>query len=316
MPNGKIGVCGHMTHGKSFNDLSSLESSEWLSSLRSKMYLDKWPDECVRCQRDETAGRKSIRQHSFDRDSILRPHRENYLIVGGILDNICNSACQFCSEHLSTKIGSLKFGSNYKLVDNSSVFNSLPKERILELDINGGEPSNSPNYSAVLASPPQNVKIIRINTNASRYISEVEDILDRGIKVIITMSLDGIGDLYEYVRWPLKWARFSDTVEMYRNIRNKNSLLSLDFWTTVSAYTVADISNIESYAKSVDIDISMGWLNDPHVLDVRYTNPLTLKAKHIQGVAIDEDNSESLLVYLRQQDSLRGTNFENCYNWS
>lgn len=314
MPDGKIGVCGHMTNGKSYDDLKSLDSSDWLSSLRSKMYLDKWPDECVRCQRDETAGRKSIRQHSFDRDSILRPHRENYLIVGGILDNICNAACQFCDERKSSKIGHLMHGAGYQLMDNTAAFNTIPRDRIIELDINGGEPSNSPNYAALLDDPPENVKIIRINTNASRFMPNIIPLLDKGIKVIVTISLDGVGPIYEYARWPLRWSTFTEVVDRYKAIQHDN--LSLDFWTTVSAYTVSDMINITNYARSVDIPISFGRLTSPSVLDVRYTNPLTLPAKHIEGVAVDEDNTQALLDYLRRQDSLRGTNFEDRYNWS
>ena len=313
-PDGKFGVCGHMTNAKSFDDLAALDSSDWLSKLRSMMYLDKWPDECVRCQRDETAGRKSIRQHSFDRDSILRPHRENYLIVGGILDNICNAACQFCDERKSSKIGHLKHGPDYEIMDNMQKFLTIPSDRILELDINGGEPSNSPNYARLLDDPPKNVKIIRMNTNASRFMPNILPLLDRGIKVIVTISLDGVGKIYEYARWPLTWKRFTEIVDQYRSIKHDN--LSLDFWTTVSAYTIGDIDNIKSYAESVNIPVSMGRLTSPSVLDVRYRNPLTLQSKHIEGVAVDQDNSLALLAYIKTQDAIRGTNHEDCYNWS
>lgn len=314
MPDGKIGVCGHMTNGRSFDDLQSLDSSDWLRSLRSNMYLDIWPDECQRCQRDEIAGRKSIRQHSFDRDIILRPHRENYLIVGGILDNICNAACQFCDERKSSKIGHLKHGVDYKIMENMQAFRRIPDERILELDINGGEPSNSPNYSQLLDQPPKNVKIIRINTNASKFMPNIMPLLDMGIKVIITISLDGVGKIYEYARWPLKWDKFNSVVKQYKAV--DHDLLDIDFWTTISAYTVGDLPNIMRYAESVGISLSMGRLTSPEVLDVRYSNPLTILAEEVDGVAIDGDNSTALLAWLRQQDSIRGTNFEDCYNWT
>ena len=314
MPDGKIGICGHMTNARSFDDLKSLESSDWVSLLRSKMYLDIWPDECQRCQREEIAGRKSIRQHAFDRDSILRPHRENYLIIGGILDNICNAACQFCDERKSSKIGYLTHGSDYKLTENTAAFDSIPRERIIELDINGGEPSNSPNYARLLEDPPQNVKVIRINTNASRFMPSIIPLLDKGIKVIVTISLDGVGKIYEYARWPLRWSTFTEVVDQYRSIDHDN--LSLDFWTTLSAYTVIDLPNIMDYATSVAIPSSVGRLTSPAVLDVKYSNPMTLPAQQMEGVAVDEDNSSALLAYLRQQDAIRGTRFEDCYNWS
>ena len=314
MPDGKIGVCGHMTDGQRFDDLKSLESSDWLSSLRSKMYLDNWPQECQRCQREETIGNKSIRQHAFDKDNILRQHREDYLIIGGILDNICNAACQFCDERKSSKIGYLKHGAAYQQVNNRLAFDSIPRDRIIELDINGGEPSNSPAYSRLLDDPPPNVRIIRINTNASRFMGNIVPLLDRGIKVIITISLDGVGNIYEYARWPLRWATLNAVVDQYRSIGHDN--LSLDFWTTISAYTISDLNNITDYAGSVNIPMSSARLTSPDVLDVRYSNPLTRLASHVEGVAVDRDNSEHLLAYMKQQDAIRGTNFEDCYNWS
>jgi len=316
MPSGKIGLCGHMTEIKSFDDLDALESSRWLSEVKATMIDGSWPSECKRCKDEESRGEKSIRLNAVERHNILSRIKDDYLIIGGILDNICNSACQFCTENLSTKIGSLKHGSNYKLFDNKKVFDNIPQDRIIELDINGGEPSNSPNYASLLANPPPNVKVIRINTNASRYIDEIEHLIQKGIKIIITISLDGIDNTYEYVRWPLNWNRFNSVIDRYRSLRDKHPALSLDFWTTISAYTIRDLDAIRSFAIDKGIDISMGRLNDPAELDVRYSNPLTLPHKHIVGVAIDEDNSDALLAYIKAQDALRGTNYEDCYNWA
>lgn len=317
MPDGKIGLCGHMTGIKSFANLNDLESSDWLHETKSKMNFGCWPDECVKCKEEEARGEKSIRLHAQDRHEILKHFKDDYLIVGGILDNICNAACMFCSENLSTKIGSLKHGANYRLTDNSAVFNNIPQDRIIELDINGGEPSNSPNYAYLLTDPPPNVKIIRINTNASKYIREIESLIDKGIKVIVTISLDGVEDLYEYVRWPLNWKRFNAVIDRYRSLREQNKLLSLDFWTTISAYNVMDINNIRNFATDKGIEISMGRLNDPWQLDVKYTNPLTLPAKgSLDGVAIAEDNTIEIKKYIDEQDKLRGTRFEDCYNWT
>jgi hypothetical protein len=317
MPDGKVGVCGHMIDSKSFNTLDELENSSWINNIKIQFDNNQLPNECLRCQQEEELGKKSIRQHSNDRHKILKSIKEDYLIVGGILDNICNSACQFCNEDLSTKIGSLIHGKNYKLVNNINTFNNLPQDRIVELDINGGEPSNSPNYLSILQNLPKNVRVVRINTNASRYVSEIENIISNGIKVIVTISLDGTDKIYEYARWPLTWNKFNETVEKYLETRSKNKLLSLDFWTTVSAYTIGDFNNIKQYAVSKDIDFEFGILQTPDCLNIKYTNPLTISGiNNLSGVAIDRDNTVELKHYLQHQDKLRGTNFENCYNWT
>jgi organic radical activating enzyme len=316
MPNGNISLCGHMVNPQSFNTLEKLENSSWLNNLKKQFDDDQFPNECIRCKQEEL-GKKSVRQHANDRDKILSAIKKDYLIVGGILDNICNSACQFCNEDLSTKIGSLMHGKNYRLVNNVDAFSNLPQDRIVELDINGGEPSNSPNYLKLLQNLPTNIKIVRINTNASRYISEIEKIINNDIKVIVTISLDGISSVYEYARWPLSWDKFNETVDKYIELRGNNKLLSLDFWTTISAYTIGDFNNIKQYAKEKHINFEFGLLQAPDCLQIKYKNPLTLRGiNNLHGVAVDRDNTNELLLYLQQQDKLRGTNFENCYNWS
>ena len=311
-----------MINPQRFSSLEELEKSSWLTNVKNN---ETWPEECIRCQQEEDLGKISIRQHSIDRDKILSKYRNDYLIIGGVLDNICNSACQFCNENLSTKIGNLKFGKNYKLINNIEIFKLLPHERILELDINGGEPSNSPNYQEVINNLPINLKILRINTNASKYIESIDKILEQKIKVFITISLDGTDKIFEYARYPLKWDNFVSVVDKYLKLRDKNNFLSLNFWTTLSAYTINDFMNIENFAKQKKIDLSWGILQTPEPLNIAYKNFLTTNSKEIfknvnenlyNLIASKQDNTDLLLNYIKVQDKIRGTNYENCYNWS
>jgi len=313
MPDGNIEICGHMVAQPSFDSLQQLEESEWLKHLKNS---DTLPSECIRCKQEEELGQKSIRNHAFDRHKILKKYHEDYLIIGGILDNICNSACQFCNENLSTKIGSLKFGKYYKLVNNYNKFVELPQDRIIELDINGGEPSNSPNYQNVLENLPQNLKILRINTNCSKFIDNLPSILEKKIKVIVTISLDGVGKVFEYARYPLKWYNFNNVLHRYLALRSESNFLELDFWTTLSVYTIEDFTNIENFAKLVNIPLSYGILHEPDCLSIKYKNPFNNAAKtklinnELQNLtASDKDNSEQLFEYIKVQDKIRGTNF-------
>lgn len=319
MPNGKIGLCGHMVNAPEFSSLEELNNSKWLAELKSN---EDWADDCHRCQQEEELNQKSIRQHALERHKFLSKFNTNYLIIGGILDNICNSACQFCNENLSTKIGSLKYGKDYNLINNYDVFYTFPQDSILELDINGGEPTNSPNYQKVLENLPSNLKILRINTNASRLITNIENILDKKIKVIVTISFDGVDKIYNYARFPLKWEIFTKVVDQYRDLSKRYNNLELNFWSTICAYNIADLPNIINYANKVNIDLSYGYLQEPKELQIFYTNPLTLSAKEkldnitlSKSVASKEDNTEQLLKYLKIQDKIRGTNFKNYYDW-
>lgn len=313
---GTIGKCGHMVNAPGFATYSDLENSKWLNDKEKQMEAGQWPKECVRCRRTEESGVKSVRQASIDRHRLLHPLKNDYLIVGGVLDNICNSACQTCNAGLSTKIGSLQ-SKNYPRVDNYNTFLNIPQKRILEVDVSGGEPTASKNYKELLLNLPPHTKIVRMNTNGSRMIGELESVLERGIKVIVTLSLDGINNVHDYVRWPIKWSLYDDTVAKYIKLKKKYKLLDIDTWTTVSCLNIMDLPNIMEYASSHDLKHNWSFLEQPSVLNVKYKNKFTVPVKHLypDQVAIEENNDEALSHFLKKQDTLRGIDINDYFNF-
>lgn len=314
---GSMGKCGHMVNTKEFASYEDMVHSDWLQTVEKKMDQDQWPEECVRCEQSEKVKGESIRTNSIERHKLLKPIRNDYLIVGGVLDNTCNSACQSCNAGLSTKIGALESKKNFLRVDNFELFKKLPQERIIEFDVNGGEPTASKNYKKILQDLPANVKIVRMNTNGSRMINELEEVLKRNIMVIVTMSLDGIGDVHDYTRWPIKWENYKKTVDAYKSLQKKYKLLQLDFWTTVSCLNVRNLPDIINFAKDNNIPHDWAFLNQPSVLNVRYTNRFTSNAKHVSPgeIAVDEDNDQSLSEFIARQDRLRNIDIKDYFNF-
>ena len=312
---GSVGKCGHMIRGKGFESFEALEHSGWLNNIRDKMSKDEWPAECIRCEQSEKTKGESIRTNSITRHKMLKPVRGNYLIVGGVLDNVCNSACQSCNPGLSTKIGSLS-SKDYPRVNNVEVFKKLPLDRMIELDINGGEPTASKNYKKILTELPDSVKIVRMNTNGSRMIAEIEEVLKRNIMVIVTMSLDGVGSVHDYTRWPIRWVDYKKTVNSYQQLQKKYRLLQLDMWTTVSCFNVKSLPEIINYTKNKGIPHDWAFLNQPSVLNVRYANKFTLRAKHIapKQIAVDKNNDELLDKFVSRQDRLRDIDIKDYFN--
>ena len=314
--NGTVGKCGHMIVQRGFESYEEMEHSEWLQNVKNKMQEDEWPSECARCQQSEKIKGESVRTNSITRHNMLRPIRNDYLILGGVLDNICNSACQTCNAGLSTKIGSLQ-GKDYPRVDNYDLYKKLPLHRVIELDVNGGEPTASKNYKAVLKDLPAGVKIVRMNTNGSRIIKEIEDVLKKNIMVIITMSLDGIETPHDYVRWPIKWSTYKETLDHYQDLQKKYKLLQLDFWTTVSCLNVKMLPDIINFAKNKGVPHDWALLDNPTVLNVRYKNKFTEPAKKVlpDHVAIDVDNNKDLELFMSRQDRMRNIEAKDYFNF-
>lgn len=323
---GSIGKCGHMVNAVGFKTFDELDKSKWLNDLEDTMSKDEWPEECVRCKQTEEINGESVRTKSIDRHKILHPRKDDYLVVGGVLDNICNSACQSCNAGLSTKIGSLQ-SKKYTRVNNYETFWKLPQNRILEVDVNGGEPTASKNYKKILANLPVNTKIVRMNTNGSRMIKELEGILRNRTMVIVTLSFDGTGDVHDYVRWPIKWKNYIKSVAAYKNLQKQYPLLKLNCWTTVSSLNVENLPGILDFITEQGLDHNWAFLNDPDALNVKYKNKFTVSAKKklskssysvcrdiAKKIAVDQDNSKLLEYFIKRQDTLRNISIDDYFN--
>lgn len=279
-PDGTVGRCGHMTRQPRFPSVEAMESSEWLAGVKESMNKGIWPVECERCMQTEQENNTSIRLNAIKFDQLQK--RSDYLSVGGVLDNICNSACLTCDENHSTLIGGLK-SKEYLIVDNSTAFWNLPLDRVVHLDISGGEPSHSKNYKHILANLPPGIKSVRLNTNCSTVLEELRPLCERGVQVTVTVSLDGIGAVHDLVRWPIKWDKFYANLQQYMAMP-----IRLNTWTTVSALNINDLPNILEFVKLHKLDHSYAYLKEPSEL------------------AIENKDTPESLAYIQEQKRLRG----------
>jgi len=300
-PNGTVSRCGHMVNAPQFNTLREMDESSWLLSVKADIEYGNWPLECVRCQETETIDNTSIRLNAIKFDQAQK--NLDYLIVGGVLDNVCNSGCLTCDQEHSTKIGSLR-SRTYPIVDNSNRFWNLPLDRVVHLDINGGEPSASKNYRNILKNLPSNVESVRINTNGSIFIEEIETLIKKGIHITVTVSLDGIEKTHDFVRWPVKWAIFYENLKKYQSVPK----LNLNTWTTVSALNIHNFIAIKQFVADHQIDHSYAFLHHPEPINVKYKNDLTIPYKNIfpEIVAVDKNNQVELDQFIKEQMEIRG----------
>jgi MoaA/NifB/PqqE/SkfB family radical SAM enzyme len=269
-----------MVNAPQYSSLEQMEASSWLANTKALFRFDTWPKECVRCQEVEQQSPSSIRINAIAVDALET--QRDYLQEGGVLDNVCNAACQTCSPECSTRIGALT-SKTFPVVDNSNRFWSLPQHRIRHLDINGGEPSYSKNYKRLLDNLPPNLRTLRLNTNCNVVLEELSEIAGRGIEVTVTVSCDGIGSVHEFVRWPIKWATFYQNLMQYKTMP-----VRLNLWTTVSVLNLHDLPNIQAFAKEHGIDHGYAYLKEPKELDV------------------NNKDQEQVQAYIQRQKQLRG----------
>ena len=311
--------CCVMTDAPLFDSYDEMMGSEWLATTKKLFASDQWPAECVRCKDQEEIGLKSDRLQwtDFHKD-LLIDHGSDYLTVSMMLDNICNTACQFCSPHISSKLASLQ-PVPLKIRQVGSYEEKLPLHRITQIDLEGGEPSNSKNVKQLLTNLPQRVNTIKMYTNARSFLDELVPVAERGINIQISISLDGVGAVQEYIRWPTQWSEFCETIEQYKELQIRfPDTVSLCFKTTTCALNIADVPNIINFAEKQNIVHSMSQLAYPQALHISYENSYTISArkqlekspselcqKLAQGVATQKENQQEIDKFIDQQDTLR-----------
>jgi len=315
---GKVSKCCDMTNDRpKFVNFDSMMNSKWLSDVREKMTNNIWPDECIRCQQVEEIGKKSNRYiRPVDYKKLL-DIKEDFLVVMGnaLFDNHCNAACFSCHAGASTKWAAIHNGKNILVQFGfDTVFNKLPSDRIIEIQISGGEPCISKNVKRFLKNIPESIRIVRIITNGSRYMPEVEDLINSGIEVSVTVSLDGIGDVHDYVRWPIKFVDVHEVIQQYIKLSKKYNVFSFSTWTTVSSINIFDLRNIDRYLKNEGLTLRYSFLDEPKILNVKYKNKFTLsvldndefKELNINDkIAYSDNNDNELREFLEKEEKFR-----------
>lgn len=317
----RFSKCCDMTFSRpKFDGFDTMMNSDWLANVKQQFEDDIFPPECIRCEQFESLGQKSNRYLSDEEYANLENQNPNFLVAMGSFDNICNSACFSCSPRSSSMIAVLEGFKNKKVYDTEELLSHLPIDRIVRFNITGGEPSYSKNVKQFLNNIPQNIKEIAISTNGSRYMEELESVLSKGTTVYLCISLDGINEVHDYARWPIKFEDVHNNILRYKKLKDSyQELVELSSWTTVSALNLFDIMNIKEYSKNIDVPNRFSFLVEPAVINVKYKNKFTLYAKEkllesteqkikdlAKHVAIDRNNQEELDTWLQNKELQRG----------
>lgn len=222
--------------------LSNESTIEWnhenLQQLREKNNRNEWHSECWQCERLEKTGAKSFRKSMLDKfgvkHNLTGPQRIDLLF-----DRNCNLACRTCGPDSSTlwakhlKDNNLPTGAIPNDEDN------LPKilHALRSMDLSnlgmvqycGGETLLGNSYwhtSEALAElvPDAKNKIeLGFQTNGTQSIDKKHyETIEKFKLVKLIVSLDGIGDRFNYLRWPASWNQVEDNILTLRETLPSN----------------------------------------------------------------------------------------------
>lgn len=220
---------------------------------------------CSACWELEKNGQRSRRQieNAFldykldqDLDKIRQDcvdNKNQTLLYQITVSNLCNQACVSCNGAASSKWIDLekKLGitSNQKFEINLDDL-AIDYAHARRIEFVGGEPFYDAKTFKILENLSAHGNhdcFISIVTNGSvKLRPEQLNLLKRFTDVSVCVSIDGIGPVFEYLRWPGRWSTLLENLEQYRSI----------FDISVS-YTISGL-NAVYYQQTVDWFDSQG----------------------------------------------------------
>ena len=263
-------------------------TGETFEKIRRKMLKGEKLAGCQKCYNEERNGYRSHGRSYTERHSHFQSNTLKGINIAFSRD--CNLACRMCGPEYSTKWDAFlrKLQSKESSVDKSSfdkwvhIPHSPPKEitlkeetlKSVELwEIVGGEPFLSrPFYKFLdkIKAYDLSNKVIEINTNGTFFPKQKYlDILLQFNELNITFSVDGIGDLGEYIRTYSKWPQVDKNIDLWCELREKNPSIHLCSNTAVSAYNIHDLYNIFKWSLKKEIFFRCHVLYKPEYLQIR-----------------------------------------------
>lgn len=230
---------------------------------------------------------------------------------------LCNSTCVTCKEfHVSSAWETLLSKNTKKISIESDTLSGIDFKNLKMLSLLGGEPLyEKKNFDLLknLIEVGNTDCFISIVTNGSvELVDKQIDILKQFSNLNFCLSVDGVGPVFEYMRYPLKWQTLVTNLELYKSLGIHVS----------ASYTISNL-NIAYYNETVEWFKSNG-INYNHSLvsvPVHYSpNSLPLHVKeqlsevtHLfrSHSAADDTNFKKALEDIALQDNLKGISIKD-----
>lgn len=295
-----ISPCCAYTGDLKYNSKEQYWESTQLKNIQNNMLNNKRDSGCQICWKKEDRGFSSLRQHSNEiyKEHIQAVKKQSMaswpFYIDLRLGNLCNLKCRMCISEWSSQIATeILDNPNEDWIDN-------PQQKIIELDddtwkilhkwipfvrrvfMTGGEPTiikkNLEYIDKIVASGHSKDVELIFTTNATNINKAFKDVAKEFKSVSYNVSIDAVGDLARYIRYPSNW----EVID--KNLRAIGSGVS--FNTTIQWLNMTRLDEIFDYIENCGIDFGGVWfqlVTDPAYLDPIHA-PKFMKEKCITDI--------------------------------
>jgi sulfatase maturation enzyme AslB (radical SAM superfamily) len=323
------------------NSLKNIWNNQKLKSLREQNKNNIWDKDCWECERLESANQPSFRMGMLNKfgvkEDLSGPQRIDLLF-----DLSCNLACRTCGPNASTfwqkhlKENNMLVG-NYptksRMDDIIKALNSLDLSNLEMVQYCGGETLMGNTYwetTKILADLIPNAKdkiTLGFQTNGTQLIDEKHyDLIEKFHLVKFIISLDGVGDRFNYMRWPANWNQVSDNILAMREnlpvnvmfiIQETASNLNLFYHDEVSNWVEQNFStnrlgDITNYSKHLVIhqNLDINNITKEYYDAISSQNIINLLSPNWQE---NPENIKRMIEEVEMYDRFRNQNWRTTF---
>lgn len=291
-------------------------NEEWnynIKDLNSFDYVSKslvWEDvednvnyskECIQCERIHPNNTKLRMKNLEPKKKLQRLHLA--------LDYTCNLTCRSCRPGISSKwntldyskllkfdkdhyndIGILDYGDHMKRVLFNTDLSNLTRVRLA-----GGEPFLSKHLYWFFELLEKRSKVNNITFSVNTNCTVFPKYLPKFKKINIELSIDGIGDLFEAIRYPAKWNEVLENIKKWKDITNPI------IHCTMSVLNINKLKELIDFGNDNNIPVYIFPLHWPAYLrhtqiPLKHREKWTVGHKSIdQRILMPEENVEGFL---------------------
>lgn len=250
-----------------------------LAQVKTDMLNGVRPTECQHCWTLEDGGIKSdrlIKNETLDfytKKDLINLYNDAKLDHNKVIhykidtDKICNATCVTCGSGASSSWAELE-RKNLGIITPRRKINITEANQLIDytsavaISFRGGEPLLSGTNFHILEKLLEHGNdhcFISFVTNGSIEISKKhQKLLARFKNMNFSFSIDGIGPVFEYMRYPLKWDQLQKNIQF---CRKNNILISSNY--TISNINILYHQQTTQWFKDNKIPYRNGYVSNP-----------------------------------------------------
>jgi sulfatase maturation enzyme AslB (radical SAM superfamily) len=302
-------------------DPHTVMNTDYMKKIRLQMLNGEWPAICTRCKISENlegVSRRNVEIRNFESSNedfitSTQPDGTVPAIIKSAdyrLGNLCNLQCRMCNPR-STKLW-IKDWNDIKppreqfspeVMDSYQKYDWIDSPELLKdfaakashlehIHFAGGEPLLVPQMSLVLqkcidSGNAANI-VVTYNTNLTVLPMKVLKLWKHFKGVKILASIDAIGDLNYYIRYPSKWDQIEKNLRFIEENHKEYNILECMLSTTVQALNVLRLDDIYAYLEQFKFIVRVPNLVNLYMPPYQQTTVLPIALRKIASIQLQQ----------------------------